>query len=90
MIVEQVKIVNKLGIHARSASKFVSLAKSFPCQVKIGLNEDEVQNGKSIMSVLKLAAGRGTSIVLLTDGEDEATAMAELTALIANRFDEPE
>lgn len=90
MIVEQVKIVNKLGIHARSASKFVSLAKSFPCQVKIGLTEDEFQNGKSIMSVLKLAASRGTTVVIQTDGEEEESAMAELTKLIANRFDEPE
>lgn len=90
MIVEQVKIVNKLGIHARSASRFVTLAKSFPCQVKIGLTEDDAQNGKSIMSVLKLAAGRGTMVVLQTDGEEEAVAMEELKALIANRFDEPE
>ena len=90
MLVEQVEIVNKLGIHARSASKIVALAKSFPCSVKIGLSEGELQNAKSIMGVLKLAARRGESIVLATDGEEEAAAMAAIQQLIADRFEEPE
>ncbi|MCY4130289.1 MAG: HPr family phosphocarrier protein [Gammaproteobacteria bacterium] len=90
MLVERVEIVNKLGIHARSASKLVALAKTFPCRVKIGLSEDDMQNAKSIMGVLKLAAQRGTKVVLITDGDEEDTAMHEVKQLIAAKFDEPE
>ncbi len=90
LITEHIQIVNKLGIHARSASKLVALAKSFPCHAKIGLTKDGLQNGKSIMGVLKLAAQRGTIVVLQTDGENEKEAMQALKELIANRFDEPE
>lgn len=85
---EQVKIVNKLGIHARSASKFVGVAKSFPCQVKIGRDESDLQNGKSIMGVLMIAAERGTTLHLQTDGDEEDEAMEALTQLIADRFGE--
>lgn len=92
MLVERVEIVNKLGIHARSASKLVALAKTFPCRVKIGLSEDEddLQNAKSIMGVLKLAAQRGTTVVLITDGDEEDTAMDEIKQLISAKFEEPE
>ena len=90
MLVERVEIVNKLGIHARSASKLVALAKIFPCRVKIGLSEDDLQNAKSIMGVLKLAAQRGTKVVLLTDGDEENAAMDEIKQLIASKFEEPE
>ena len=90
MLVERVEIVNKLGIHARSASKLVALAKTFPCRVKIGLSEDDLQNAKSIMGVLKLAAQRGTKVVLITDGDEEDAAMHEVKQLIAAKFDEPE
>ena len=90
MLTEHVEIVNKLGIHARSASKFVSVAKSFSCVIKIGLIESELQNGKSIMSVLTLAAQRGSTVVLQTDGEEEDDAMNALKTLIEDRFGEPE
>lgn len=90
MLVERAEIVNKLGIHARSASKIVALAKTFPCRVKIGLSEDDLQNAKSIMGVLKLAAQRGTKVVLVTDGDEEAAAMDEIKQLIAAKFEEPE
>ena len=90
MLVERVQIVNKLGIHARSASKLVALAKTFPCQVKIGLSDDDLQNAKSIMGVLKLAAQRGEQVVLTTDGDEEDAAMDAIKQLIAAKFDEPE
>lgn len=90
MLVDRVQIVNKLGIHARSASKLVALAKTFPCQVKIGLSEDELQNAKSIMGVLKLAAQRGQEVVLTTDGDEEAVAMNAIKQLIESKFEEPE
>lgn len=90
MIVERVAIVNKLGIHARSASKLVALAKTYPCQVKIGLTEDDLQNAKSIMGVLKLAAQRGAQVLLQTDGEEEEAAMCAIKQLIASKFEESE
>lgn len=90
MLTEQVRIVNKLGLHARSASKLVNLAKSFPCQIKIGLDTDNLQNGKSIMGVLTLAAEKGTTVVLQTDGEREAKAMTALKELIEAKFGEEE
>ncbi len=83
-------IVNKLGIHARSASKLVALAKTFPCRVQIGLTEDDLQNAKSIMGVLKLAAERGATVVLQTDGDEEDVAMDAIKELIAAKFEESE
>ncbi len=83
-------IVNKLGIHARSASKLVALAKTFPCRVQIGLTEDDLQNAKSIMGVLKLAAQRGATVVLQTDGDEEEVAMDAIKQLIAAKFEESE
>ena len=87
---EQVKIVNKLGLHARSASKLVNTAKHFPCQVKIGLDDNNLQNGKSIMGVLTLAAEKGATVIVQTDGPKEEQAMAAIKALFADRFGEPE
>lgn len=90
MLIDRVAIVNKLGIHARSASKLVALAKTFPCQVRIGISEDDLQNAKSIMGVLKLAAQRGQEVVLTTDGDEEDAAMDAIRQLIAAKFEEPE
>ena len=90
MLLERVAIVNKLGIHARSASKLVALAKTFPCRVQIGLTEDDLQNAKSIMGVLKLAAQRGATVVLQTDGDEEDAAMDAIKQLVASKFEESE
>ena len=89
MIRKEVTIVNKLGLHARAAAKFVSCAASFSCSVRAG-RDGQLVDGKSIMSVMMLAAGKGTVLELETDGKDEAEAMAAMEALIANRFDEGE
>ena len=69
-----VTIVNKLGLHARAAAKFVTLASSFASDIKVARNGQEV-NGKSIMGVMMLAASKGTEITLITNGSDETEAI---------------
>jgi phosphotransferase system HPr (HPr) family protein len=89
MLDKTVTIRNKLGLHARAAVKFVNLANRFGASVKIVKGGDEI-DGKSILGILTLAATQGTSIRLVIAGKDEEAAMAALTELIANRFDEKE
>ncbi len=84
-----VTIVNKLGLHARAAARFVTLASSFASEIKLVRNGQEV-NGKSIMGVMMLAASRGTDVTLVADGEDERQAIEKLTELIEQRFGEDE
>ncbi len=85
-----VTIINKLGLHARAAAKFVGVAGRFPCQVRVGRSADSLVDGKSIMSVMMLAAGKGTSIHLHTEGEQEQEALQALQALINDYFEEGE
>ena len=85
----QVTIVNKLGLHARAAAKFVTLASGFSSQITLRRGEREV-NGKSIMGVMMLAAGKGTSIEVCADGEDQDQAVEQLVSLIGDRFGESE
>lgn len=89
MISEPVEIINKLGLHARAASKFVKLAQTFASEVELKKGERRA-NGKSVMGIMLLAASKGTTLQLTINGEDEADAYAALTALIAKRFDEAE
>ncbi len=89
MLDRTVTIRNKLGLHARAAVKFVNLANRFGSSVKIVKDGDEI-DGKSILGILTLAATQGTSIRLVVSGKDEEAALAALTELIANRFDEKE
>ncbi len=84
-----VTIINKLGLHARAAAKFVTLASSFASDIKVARNGQEV-NGKSIMGVMMLAASRGSDITLIADGDDETDAVNRLAELIAQRFGEEE
>lgn len=89
MIERKIIITNKLGLHARAAAKLVTLASSF--QSKIELKTTcKTANGKSIMSVMMLAAGKGSEITLFIDGNDEKQAVAALEVLINQRFDETE
>jgi len=83
------QIINKLGMHARASAKFVSLAANFRSDVTLGRNGQHA-NGKSIMGIMMLAAGKGTQVDLTVDGEDEDQALAALLALIDNRFGEDE
>jgi len=82
-------IINKLGLHARAAAKFVTLASLFQSDINLKRNGQDV-NGKSIMSVMMLAAAKGAEIELIIDGTDEKQAMQSLLELIENRFGEAE
>ena len=84
-----VTIVNKLGLHARAAAKFVTTASSFASNIDIAKNGQRV-NGKSIMGVMMLAASRGTELIIITSGEDEQEAADSLARLIADKFGEHE
>jgi len=86
----QITIINKLGLHARAAAKFVGVASRFPCQVRVGREAQSMVDGKSIMAVMMLAAGKGSQIQLHTEGEQHEEALQALTELINNRFDEEE
>lgn len=89
MIDIEVKIVNKLGMHARAAAKFVNLASSFASEIELEKGARKV-NGKSIMGVMMLAAGMGSTVRLSAQGEDEAEAVRQLEELIKRRFGEDE
>ncbi len=84
-----VTIVNKLGLHARAAAKFVTLASSFASDIKVTRNGQEV-NGKSIMGVMMLAASKGSEITLIVNGNDETEAIDKLSELVQERFGEKE
>ena len=80
-------IVDPLGMHARPAAEFVKVANRFRSGVEVK-KDDLTVNGKSIMGVMMLAAERGSSLVIRTDGEDAAEAMEALLALVADGFHE--
>jgi len=90
MPAREITIINKLGLHARAAAKFVGVAGRFPCQVRIGRAADALVDGKSIMAVMMLAAGKGTQVHVSTEGDQAQEAMDAVVALIENRFDEGE
>lgn len=85
----QVKIINKLGLHARASAKFVSMAGRFQSQIDVIKGSQKV-NGKSIMGVMMLAASQNSELTLHIDGPDEDTMTQALTTLIHERFGEAE
>ncbi len=89
MIEHEIEIKNKLGLHARAAAKLVHVAAGFKCDIKIRKGDEEV-DGKSILGILLLAAGRGTMITIKANGEDEGDAVHAIEALINAKFDEVE
>lgn len=89
MIQKDILIINKLGLHARAAAKLVSTASAFSSQLKIG-SEGNMVDCKSIMSVMMLAASKGTTLVLTAEGSDQDDAIKAVTELIERRFDEDE
>jgi phosphocarrier protein len=89
MIKTSTTINNKLGLHARASAKLTKLAGSFACEVWMRKGERRV-NAKSIMGVMMLAAGMGSTVELETSGVDEQAAMEALLALIADKFGEGE
>ena len=86
---QDVEIINKLGLHARASAKFTQLAGTFGSEVWLERNGRRV-NGKSIMGVMMLAAGKGTVVTLEADGDDADAAMTALVALINDYFGEGE
>jgi phosphocarrier protein len=86
----EITIINKLGLHARAAAKFVGVAGKYPCQVRVGRTPASMVDGKSIMAVMMLAAGKGTQVHLSTEGEQEQEALHELQTLINDFFGEGE
>jgi len=87
VIRKKVLIVNKLGLHARAAAKFVTMASVFKSEIQLARGERTV-NGKSIMGVMMLAAGKGTELDLIAHGDDESESIAMLAELIDKRFGE--
>lgn len=85
----QIEIINKLGLHARAASKLVELTTRYSSQIQLVKDGREV-DAKSIMSVMMLAASKGTELTIKTSGQDEDDALSALAQLINNRFDESE
>jgi len=86
---KELTIVNKLGLHARAAAKFVTLASQFQCEVQVGKNGRTV-NGKSIMGIMMLAAAKGSVLTVTVSGADEEMAMVRLEELVGERFGEDE
>ncbi len=84
-----VTIINKLGLHARAAARFVQIASEFESDINVIHGEKEV-NGKSIMGVMMLAAGKGSEIRIVASGGDETQALNKLGELVENRFGESE
>lgn len=89
MITTKIKIINKLGLHARASAKFVSTAGKFQSHIDV-TKDSQTVNGKSIMGVMMLAASKGSDIILEIDGPDECAMNEAMTQLINNYFGEGE
>lgn len=89
MIARDIEIRNKLGLHARAAAKLVHTAARFRSDIKIRKGDEEV-DGKSILGILLLAAGRGSVVTVKADGADETEALDAVQELIDRKFDELE
>jgi phosphocarrier protein len=87
MLQQEVEIINKLGLHARASAKLTEVAGRFKSSVWVSRNGRRV-NAKSIMGVMMLAAAKGSTLVVETEGPDEQEALAAVTRLIASRFEE--
>ncbi|MEQ1750910.1 MAG: HPr family phosphocarrier protein [Prosthecobacter sp.] len=86
---KELTIRNKMGMHARPAAQFVKRASKYKCDIWVEKDEEPV-NGKSIMGLMMLAAGRGETIKLITDGIDADAAMADLEELVNTGFGDVE
>ena len=89
LVIREVTIVNQRGLHARAAAKFVKLASSFDAEITVAKKDVEV-SGSSIMGLMMLAASPGCQLLVRADGPAAAAAVAALSMLIENRFDEDE
>ncbi|MDE2089595.1 MAG: HPr family phosphocarrier protein [Gammaproteobacteria bacterium] len=89
MVQKEITIINRLGLHARAAAKFVTLASQFESDITLTRGARQV-NGKSIMGIMMLAAGKGSQITIIASGKDEADAVQRLEELVNKRFGENE
>ena len=89
MIKKSVTISNKLGLHARASAKLTKLAGSYPCEVWLSRGDRRI-NAKSIMGVMMLAAGLGSTVELETNGQQEEEAMNSIVQLMEDKFGEGE
>ena len=87
MLEKEIVVSNKLGLHARASAKLVQLVQQFKSTIWLISGGREV-NAKSIMGVMMLAAGIGTSLTLRAEGPDETQALDAVTALFDRKFDE--
>ena len=87
MLKKNVVIINKLGLHARAAARFVDTAAAYESDVRVKFG-DKTVNGKSIMGLMMLAAAKGADVELVVQGRDEERAIMALVRLIENRFEE--
>ena len=85
----EVEIVNKLGLHARASAKLTQVASNYQCEIWLTRSGRRV-NAKSIMGVMMLAAGQGSTVALEAEGADADAALAALAKLIAEKFGEAE
>ena len=81
------EIVNERGLHARASAKFVKAAAQFPCEIRVS-REGQTVDAQSIMGLMMLAAGIGSTVEIEAEGPQAQAAVATLSTLIANRFDE--
>lgn len=86
-LVKELMVQNKMGIHARPAAMIVRVTNKFKAEVFVEKDEEQV-NGKSIMGLMMLAAGKGSAVKFLASGDDASQMLAELEALFARKFDE--
>jgi phosphocarrier protein HPr len=87
VIQREVRIVNRLGLHARAAARFVHTANRFRSRITVA-REGRTMDGKSILGILLLAASQGTRLLVCAEGEDEAPAVEALSALVDGGFGE--
>jgi phosphocarrier protein len=86
-LTKELVVQNKMGIHARPAAMIVRITNKFKAEVFVEKDDEQV-NGKSIMGLMMLAAGKGSKVKFIATGEDAAAMLAELDALFARKFDE--
>lgn len=88
MIESTITICNKAGLHARAAARLVSTASQYSSSVRVG--HDKLVDGKSILSLMMLAASKGTVLNIVVDGDDESEALQAIRALVDDHFEEGE
>ena len=90
MVEERIRVINRLGLHARAAAKLVHLAASFASDVELVFEDGEEIDAKSILGILGRGAAQGTELSVRCAGRDETAALAAISALFAGRFGEGE